>query len=356
MSDTEIIEQCKSMEDHGLSPMIFPYFTNSVKQENGVKILSYGVSSFGYDVRLAENFKIFSNANASVIDPKNFDTSCLIDGILKEDPDGSKYVILPPNSYLLGHTTEVFNIPNDIIAVAIGKSTMARCFTEDTKIALTDGTSPDFQQFIKRYSTGERLYGYSLNNKLEVVTSQLVYPRKIGTEEVMEVELDNGTVIQCTPDHKFVTLSGLKIEAQYLQPGYMLYPLHHNGSLAVISSDASSTQATISECFKVVCTKRTNKISDVYCLNSPEFGNFALACGVFVNNCGVQVNCTPIEPGFRGTVVIEIANSTSLPVKIYANQGISQFLFFKGNRPCSVSYADRAGKYMDQTGIVYSKV
>ena len=71
---------------------------------------------------------------------------------------------------------------------------------------------------------------------------------------------------------------------------------------------------------------------------------------------GVQVNVTPIEAGFKGTVVIEIANSTSLPVKIYAGEGISQFLFFRGNQSCQVSYADRNGKYMLQTGVQLSKV
>lgn len=71
---------------------------------------------------------------------------------------------------------------------------------------------------------------------------------------------------------------------------------------------------------------------------------------------GVQVNVTPIEPGFEGTVVIEIANSTSLPVKIYAHEGISQFLFLVGSEPCETSYADRGGKYQGQMGIVHAKV
>ena len=71
---------------------------------------------------------------------------------------------------------------------------------------------------------------------------------------------------------------------------------------------------------------------------------------------GVVINTTPIEAGFTGTVVIEVANSTTLPVKIYLNEGIAQFLFFESDEECETSYADRAGKYQGQTGITFSKV
>lgn len=161
------------------------------------KIISYGTSSMGYDVRLAEEFRIFSNVNSAVADPKKLDERCLLSGEVREDTDGSKYVILPPNSYLLGRTIEYFRIPRDVMVIALGKSTYARA--------------------------------------------------------------------------------------------------------------------------------------------------------------GAIVNVTPIEPGFEGTVVIEISNSTPLPLKIYANEGISQFVFFRGD-DCETSYADRNGKYQGQFGVVTSKV
>lgn len=199
-------------------PMISPYSASAIREINvedvlidgpttgdgirfgGVrKILSYGSTSYGYDVRLGEEFQIFTNIHGGIIDPKRLDkTHCLVKGELKTDEDGSKYVILPPNSYLLGVTPEYFTLPRDILAFCVGKSTYARA--------------------------------------------------------------------------------------------------------------------------------------------------------------GIHVNVTPIEPGFEGNVVIEVSNGTGLACKIYANEGISQFCFFRGTEPCEVSYADKAGKYMGQTGIQLGKV
>ncbi len=88
----------------------------------------------------------------------------------------------------------------------------------------------------------------------------------------------------------------------------------------------------------------------MYCLTVPEAGNFALESGVFVRNCGIIVNVTPFEPEWEGYVTIEISNTTPLPAKIYANEGIAQVLFFEGEQP-DISYADRKGKYQKQTGI-----
>ena len=90
---------------------------------------------------------------------------------------------------------------------------------------------------------------------------------------------------------------------------------------------------------------------DVYCLTVPEAGNFALEAGVFVHNCGIIVNVTPLEPEWRGRVTIEISNTTPLPAKIYANEGIAQILFLKGEAVCQTSYADKKGKYQDQKGL-----
>jgi dCTP deaminase len=157
------------------------------------KLLSYGLSSAGYDVRLTEDVSLFTNINSTIIDPKNFDDRCLIKARVIKESNGIKYVILPPNSYLLGTTVEYFRIPRDVMVIAVGKSTYARS--------------------------------------------------------------------------------------------------------------------------------------------------------------GVQVNVTPIEPGFEGNIVIEIANSTGLPVKIYIGEGVAQFIFHPLSEACTTSYADRGGKYQGQRGL-----
>jgi dCTP deaminase len=180
-SDKWIIEQCNKTE-----PMIHPFVPNQVKHDGDRRILSYGTSSYGYDVRLGNKFKIFTNLHSAVIDPLDINDKCFI------DVEGD-HCILPPNSYLLGHTIEYFRIPRNVQVICLGKSTLARC--------------------------------------------------------------------------------------------------------------------------------------------------------------GAIVNVTPIEAEFEGQVVVEIANATGLPLKIYANMGVAQFLFFESDEDCEVSYADRAGKYQGQTGL-----
>lgn len=185
--------------DIDFSPMITPFVADQVRvREDGEKVISYGTSSYGYDVRLADKFKIFTNINSMIIDPKRFDDKCLVNGEVRVDTFGDEYVILPPNSYLLGYTVETFDIPRDVTAIAVGKSTYARA--------------------------------------------------------------------------------------------------------------------------------------------------------------GAIVNVTPIEAGFKGSVVIEVSNSTNLPLKIYVGEGIAQFLFFEATESCAVSYADRGGKYQGQSGIITSLV
>lgn len=169
-------------------PMISPFEPGNVREVDGDRVISYGTSSYGYDVRLDTKFKIFTNINSGVIDPLSFDEEkCLVD-------HEGEYVIIPPNSYVLGNTVEVFNIPRNVMVVALGKSTYARA--------------------------------------------------------------------------------------------------------------------------------------------------------------GAIVNVTPIEPEFKGQVVIEISNSTPLPMKIHARQGIAQFLFFESDEACEASYGDKNGKYQDQRGVV----
>ncbi|MGD9649907.1 MAG: dCTP deaminase [Dongiaceae bacterium] len=167
--------------------MIEP-FVEAQKREG---LISYGLSSYGYDARVANEFKIFTNIDSATVDPKNFSTSSFIDRT-------TDVCVIPPNSFALARTIEYFRIPRDVLVICLGKSTYARC--------------------------------------------------------------------------------------------------------------------------------------------------------------GIIVNVTPLEPEWEGHVTIEISNTTPLPAKIYANEGICQFLFFKGDQPCETSYADRAGKYMKQQGVTLPKI
>jgi dCTP deaminase len=184
LSDIWIREQSLHKGDKG---MIEP-FVESQKREG---MISYGVSSYGYDARVADEFKIFTNVDSATIDPKNFVASSFVDR--KTD-----VCIIPPNSFALARTIEYFRVPRDVLVICLGKSTYARC--------------------------------------------------------------------------------------------------------------------------------------------------------------GIIVNVTPLEPEWEGHVTIEISNTTPLPAKIYANEGIAQFIFLKGDQPCETSYADRAGKYMGQRGVTLPRL
>ena len=167
--------------------MISPFEPSQVR---GTKI-SYGLSSFGYDARVSNEFKIFTNINSEIIDPKNFKQNNFIS-------KNGESCIIPPNSFVLSSTIEYFKIPNDIMVICLGKSTYARC--------------------------------------------------------------------------------------------------------------------------------------------------------------GIIVNVTPLEPGWEGYVTLEFSNTTPLPAKIYANEGVAQFIFLKGNEKPDITYADRNGKYMRQSGVTLPKI
>ena len=167
--------------------MIEPFEDRQVRQG----VVSYGLSSYGYDIRVADEFKVFTNINSTVVDPKNFDARSFVD--VKAD-----VCIIPPNSFALAKTVEYFRIPRDVLTVCVGKSTYARC--------------------------------------------------------------------------------------------------------------------------------------------------------------GLIVNVTPFEPEWEGFVTLEISNTTPLPAKVYANEGIAQVLFFQGDEPCEVSYADKKGKYQKQQGLTLPKL
>ena len=167
--------------------MIEPFEEKQVRQG----VISYGVSSYGYDIRIADEFKIFTNINTTIVDPKGFDPRSFVDY-------HGEVAIIPPNSFALGRSVEYFRIPRDVLTICVGKSTYARC--------------------------------------------------------------------------------------------------------------------------------------------------------------GIITNVTPFEPEWEGFVTLEISNTTPLPAKIYANEGIAQLVFLKADRVCAVSYADKSGKYQDQVGLTLPKV
>jgi len=170
--------------------MIEPFAAEQVRVAGGNKIISYGTSSYGYDVRCANEFKIFTNINSTIVDPKNFDSKSFVD--ITAD-----VCIIPPNSFALARTVEYFRIPRSVLTVCLGKSTYARC--------------------------------------------------------------------------------------------------------------------------------------------------------------GIIVNVTPLEPEWEGHVTLEFSNTTTLPAKIYANEGVAQMLFFESDEVCATSYKDRAGKYQGQQGVTLPK-
>ncbi len=167
--------------------MIEPFVEEQVREG----VVSYGVSSYGYDIRVADEFKVFTNINTTVIDPKAFDSRSFVD--LKAD-----VCIVPPNSFALARTVEYFRIPRDVLTVCLGKSTYARC--------------------------------------------------------------------------------------------------------------------------------------------------------------GIIVNVTPFEPEWEGTATLEISNTTPLPARIYANEGIAQVLFFQSDEICERSYADKKGKYQAQQLVTLPRI
>ena len=394
-------------ESHG---MIEPFEPGQVRADaNGQKIVSFGTSSYGYDVRCADEFKIFTNINSSIVDPKAFDANSFVD--VQGDT-----CIIPPNSFALARTVEYFRIPRSVLTICLGKSTYARCFSADTRVALVDGRSLSLEAMTRAAETGERFFGYGMGPLGKVIVTELEAPRLIGQDSLLEIELDNGRTIRATPDHEFVLRDGTMMAADKLSVGTSLMPLyrslrrgdemtfqpltghmlathrladdgglrhgvhvdepgtHRHHSDPVRTNDAVSADHTTLELLtarsslvaayesqaasaekllnhKITRMRKTPGSHDVYCLSAPETGNFALEAGVFVSNCGLIVNVTPLEPEWEGHVTLEFSNTTPLPARIYANEGVAQMLFFESDEVCETSYKDRGGKYQGQRGV-----
>jgi deoxycytidine triphosphate deaminase len=433
--------------EHG---MIDPFEPGQVRETNGHKIVSYGTSSYGYDVRCASEFKIFTNINSTIVDPKKFDEKSFVDF-------PSDVCIIPPNSFALARTVEYLRIPRDVLVLAVGKSTYARCFRGDTRVALVDGTFATLEEMARGHDAGELYWGYSIGPGGRLIVTLLDAPRFIGRDALLEITLDSGELIHATADHFFMRRDGRMAEAHTLRPGDALMPLYRDlvrGYEAVyqpiegymypthrladewnlrhdIYEDIPGThrhhmdfdrrnnrptniermeasehirlhnadsygdgfdpgahgaaipaslerRAQLLNCdrtvfrrfpdaiseFRGLARYRNHKVAairelpgdhDVYCLTVPEAGNFALEAGVFVRNCGIIVNVTPLEPEWEGHVTLEFSNTTPLPAKIYANEGVAQMLFFESDEVCSVSYRDRGGKYQGQRGVTLPK-
>jgi deoxycytidine triphosphate deaminase len=435
--------------------MIDPFSPEQVRVADGHKIISYGTSSYGYDVRCADEFKIFTNINSTIVDPKNFDEKSFVDF-------KGPVCIIPPNSFALASTVEYFRVPRNVLVATLGKSTYARCFRGDTRVALVDGSAPTLDEMARMRDSGELFWGYSIGEHGRLIVSLLDAPRFIGRDALLELELDNGERVHATPDHRFMRRDGRMAEAHTLRPGDALMPLyrdlirgyesvyqpidghllathrladewnvrhkiydevagthrHHldfdcrnnrptnitrrNPTEATREAHRRATlkrysdpmervrhsrlmteawamddgqrrraQAEVARRFpetlakfggtpayrnhKVVAVREMAGDHDVYCLTVPEAGNFALQGGVFVHNCGIIVNVTPLEPEWEGHVTLEFSNTTTLPAKIYADEGVAQMLFFESDEICETSYKDRGGKYQGQRGVTLPK-
>jgi deoxycytidine triphosphate deaminase len=364
--------------------MIEPFAPDQVRAVDGHKIVSYGTSSYGYDVRCTDEFKIFTNINSTIVDPKKFDEKSFVDF-------RGPVCIIPPNSFALASTVEYFRIPRSVLVATLGKSTYARCFRGDTRVALVDGSAPTLEEMARRADSGEAFWGYSIGENGRLIVSLLDSPRFIGRDALLEVELDDGALVHATPDHLFMARDGRMVEAHRLRPDDALMPLYremfrgcesvyqpadgclaptrrlahdwhlrHGIHPAVARVERQRAQSSRSGSpryrnHKVAAVRAIAGDHDVYCLTVPEAGNFALEAGVFVHNCGIIVNVTPLEPEWEGHVTLEFSNTTPLPAKIYANEGVAQMLFFESDEVCETSYADRGGKYQGQRGVTLPK-
>lgn len=248
--------------------MIEPFYQNQIRQVElsecnpakaalaGIfprKLISFGLSSYGYDIRLSPNdFRVFRHIPGTIVNPKDFSPENLEPVSLKHDAFGD-YFIIPAHSYGLGVAMEKLNMPRDVTAICMGKSTYARCFTGDTKVKLVDGDFT-FLELIDRQQRGDRLYGYGAKNG-KIFVQELFQPRYIEDAETVSVELDNGELIECTPDHKFLTRSGIYVEAQHLTPGQSLYPIyncHSHGYPAIFDSVLADNLNSRTKAMKVV--------------------------------------------------------------------------------------------------------
>ena len=275
--------------------MIDPYEPGQVKQIDGKRIVSYGTSSYGYDIRCADEFKLFTNINSTIVDPKEFDEKNFVD--IKGDS-----VIIPPNSFALARTVEYFRIPRNVLTICLGKSTYARC-------GILVNVTP-FEPGQVKEVDGRRIVSYG--------TSSYGYDIRCADEFKLFTNL-NSTIVDPKEfdENNFVDVKG---------------------SSVVIPPNSFALARTI-EYFRIPRNVLT------ICLGKSTYAR-----------CGILVNVTPFEPEWEGYVTLEFSNTTPLPAKIYANEGVAQVVFFESDEVCETSYKDRGGKYQGQRGVTLPKM
>ncbi|HUP19354.1 MAG TPA: dCTP deaminase, partial [Gemmatimonadota bacterium] len=200
--------------EHG---MIEPFEDRQVREG----VISYGLSSYGYDLRVSDEFKIFTNVYAAIVDPKEFDPRSFVDV-------QGETCIVPPNSFALARSVEYFRIPRNVLTICVGKSTYARCFSGDTRVALLDGTTPTLEEMAVRHARGDMFWGYAVGRYGQIEAALLDAPRIVGQDSLVEVTLDDGERIRCTPDHRFLLRDGRVAAAVDLEPGASLMPLYRD--------------------------------------------------------------------------------------------------------------------------------
>src|SRR5262249_29496170 len=154
-SDHWILQMCRE------SGMITPFEENLVREIKGRRIISAGISSYWDDLPLGPGgFRVFFPLASSGVCPQKFYEKLLVEAPLRTSEDGSQYWLLPPHSYALGVTVETFHMPRNVIGMCTGKSTYARCFRGDTRVALVDGSSLKIDEIAARSEKGELFWGY----------------------------------------------------------------------------------------------------------------------------------------------------------------------------------------------------
>jgi deoxycytidine triphosphate deaminase/intein/homing endonuclease len=200
-------------KEHG---MIEPFSERQVREG----VISYGVSSYGYDIRVADEFKIFTNVYTATVDPKNFDPRSFVDW-------RGETCIVPPNSFALASSVEYFRIPRNVLTICVGKSTYARCFSADTQVALVDGSVPTIEELAERHQNdNEMFWGYAVGPYGRIIVALLDAPRHVGSDSLFEIALDNGEVIRCTLEHEFIRRDGRVVRAADLREEDSLMPLY----------------------------------------------------------------------------------------------------------------------------------
>ncbi len=157
----------------------------------------------------------------TVVDPKQIDERAMV-------YHHGEICIIPPNSFALARTVEYFRIPRNVLTICLGKSTYARCFRGDTRVALVDGTAPTLEEMARRHEEGELFWGYSIGAFGRVMVTLLDAPRYVGQDALVEIVLDNGETIHCTPDHEFILRNGNMCKAADLRPNDSLMPLYRH--------------------------------------------------------------------------------------------------------------------------------